>query len=269
LKLKFLDRIAFFLGAVFVAAVGVAVIVISFQFSGIDLIDKDAAIFSLQRILLMVIGLISLGYGAFLLALPHKFTRSKRGFVSQKTENGELRIAIKAIEHLVQRCIDMHNEIKVVSMDINNNHDGVRVELRISLANNISIPLAVASLQKQIKQYLLASSGIDVREVGVSVETASSNVGESPYLVEDTITQPNGAAPPPNTENKKKKPLHQRIFSKEDQSAVMPLATEDAEPMPLSQTTPTVTYDSVEALSDKTVDDTLLPDNNGAGKANE
>jgi hypothetical protein len=266
LKLRFLDRILFFLGAVFVAALGVAVIVISFQFSEIGLTNKNAPIFSLQRILLMALGLLSLGFGAFLLSLPHKLSQSKRGFVAQKTENGELRISIKAIEHLVQRCIDMHNEIKVVSMDINNNHDGVRIELRISLANNISIPLAVASLQKQIKQYLLASSGIDVREVAVSVETASNNVGESPYLVETAIPAASGSIVPDTAEKMKKRPLHQRIFGKEDQSAVMPPATEDnALPAPVSSARQN---DKADAPDAQGTDDLLPPGNTGTGDGN-
>jgi len=269
LKLRFLDRVAYFLGSVFIAVVGISIIVLSFQFSEIDLINKDTGVFSLQRILLMAVGLVSLGFGVYLLTLPRKFARSKRGFVAQRTENGELRIAIKAIEHLVQRCIDMHNEIKVVSMDISNNHDGVRIELRISLANNISIPLAVASLQKQIKQYLLASSGIDIREVAVSVETASSNVGESPYLVEDTINQPNGAAIHETPENKKKRPLHQRIFGKEEQAAAMPLAAGDN----VASATLQVSSSDSDALSAMLnaacVEDTPEPEKNRVGDGNE
>ena len=139
----------------------------------------------------------------------------------QQTDNGELRIAVKAIENLVQKCIDMHEEIHVVSMKIRNCRDGVRVDLCISLANNIAIPLAVASLQKQIKQYLAASSGIEVKEVRVSVETAQAGVGDSPYLVSSESAH---AAPEkqPEPKEKPKLPLHQRIFGRGDQVVTVP-----------------------------------------------
>ena len=165
-----------------------------------------------------------LGWSALALALGvYAFTRSLRGrktksaFVVQETENGELRISIKAMENLVQKCVDMHDELHVVSTQIENTREGVEVSLRISLANNVSIPLAVTSLQKQIKQYIVACSGVDVREVHVSVETASGGVDDSPYLVPEIIQAP------PKIETEERQSLHQRIFGKEEQPAQVPV----------------------------------------------
>ena len=165
-------------------------------------------------------GLLSVLLSIFLFLLPRRLFTHRRDFVVQKTENGELRIAVKAIESLVQKCVDMHEEARMVRMRVHTTGSGVVISLCISLANNISIPLAVASLQKQIKQYLLASSGIDVREVRVTVETALDMADHSPYMVpaEEAEKQPL------EQKEKKKRPTHQRLFSRPDEPAVMPAA---------------------------------------------
>ena len=130
----------------------------------------------------------------------------------------------------MQKCVDMHEEIKLRNMRIYNNRRGVAVDLYISLANNISIPLAVQSLQKQIKQYLLASSGIDVQDVRVSVETTKSAAGDSPYLVTNETK-----AVEKQPEPEKKRAAHQRIFSHSEQAATLPEAPK-AEEAPAQET---------------------------------
>lgn len=222
MKLKFRDKLLLFLCSLIVLAVGAGLIVLGFQFSSVTLSAKNEGFFTWPRMLVMAAGLLAVLVSVYLFTLPRKLRYDKRSFVVQQTDNGELRIAIKAIENLVQKCIDMHEEIHVVSMQIANGREGVTIDLCISLANNISIPLAVASLQKQIKQYLAVSSGIDVREVRVSVETADDGgVGESPYLVESQMPVRQESAKP---QKDKKKTLHQRVFEREDEPAIVPAA---------------------------------------------
>ncbi len=135
----------------------------------------------------------ALGVGALLTLLGmHSisilFRRNrKKGFVVQKTEHGDLSISIHAMENLVQKCIDKHQELTVVSNRIANTRDGVIVDLRIGLANGVSIPLVVSTLQKQIKQYITSCSGIDVKEVKVEVETANIKAENCPYALPDAL----------------------------------------------------------------------------------
>ncbi len=230
MKINVWDRILLVLGAALVLLAGVGIVVLGCQLAPFEISADGEAFFTGRRILILLVGILVVAFGGYLAFLPRKFRYNKHDFVVQKTDNGELRIAVKAIENLVQKCIDMHEEVSVVSMKIHNGREGVTVDLNISLANNISIPLAVASLQKQIKQYLVASSGIDVREVCVSVETANSGVGgNSPYLVKAEVNGEKEAAP---VKPKEKTPLHQRIFGKTDQ---LPELLQDETPAPIPE----------------------------------
>lgn len=221
MKLKLMDRVMLLASAAVALLSGLAVIVFSLQTSVAFFAAEDGGYFTLRRIIFLLMGILLFLVGCYLAGLPFRMRYSRRGFIIQQTDNGELRIAIKAIDSLVKKCVDMHEEMRLISMDITNARGGVTIDLGISLANNISIPLAVASLQRQIKQYLLASSGIDVCDVRVLVETADSGVGESPYLVNNEIasTTPASEEAP---KGKGKIPLHRRIFSKPEQPAAMP-----------------------------------------------
>lgn len=177
--------------------------------------------------------------GAYDVGMLFRRSKGKRGFVMQKTENGELSISIRAIETLVQQCVDKHEELRVTSTTLDNSRDGLIIRLKIDLASGVNIPLAVSALQKQIKQYITACSGVDVREVRVQVETAASKVDHSPYAVPDLMQNP---GPLPKDEpmkvevpetaaekgRKEKKPLHQRLFGREEQPAIVPAPPEAA-----------------------------------------
>lgn len=226
MKVKIWNKLLLVLGAVLVLLIGAGVIFA---------VSTDAVVYSVTKIAgktvkgawvnyaLLGCGVYLVVYSLYAMLFPRKMRYNKHGFVVQKTENGDLRISVKAIESLVKRCMDMHEEINLEKMRILSGKKGVAVELRISLANNISIPLAVASLQKQIKQYLLASSGIEVSRVSVTVETTAGGAKKgSPYMVAETPAQTVAAAVPVQEaaeEPKEKKPMHQRIFASKNEEA--------------------------------------------------
>ncbi|MBR6185245.1 MAG: alkaline shock response membrane anchor protein AmaP [Clostridia bacterium] len=214
MKIKFRDRLILFLGAVLTALSGVVLFVAGLQIQGII---AEMALWA--RVVCILFGLLLIAFGGYLLFLPRTVNAAKKDFVVQKTENGELRIAVKAIENLVQKCIDLHEEITVRSMKILNSREGVIVDLFVSLANNISIPMAIASLQKQIKQYLVASSGIEVKEVRVSVESTQDEPAIE-QIAEEEEKEEEAALP----QAEEKPPLHQRLFGRQNQPAIMPQA---------------------------------------------
>lgn len=201
------------------------------------------AVFIGAAVILMLLGAYDVG-------ILFRRGKGKRGFVMQKTENGELSISIRAIETLVQQCVDKHEELHVTSTALDNSRDGLIIRLKIDLASGVNIPLAVSALQKQIKQYITACSGVDVREVRVQVETAASKVDHSPYAVPDLLQNP---GPLPKDEplkvevpetaaeksHKEKKPLHQRLFGREEQPAIVPAPPQaGAEPESVAEDKP-------------------------------
>lgn len=165
----------------------------------------------------------------------HLATRrpKRQGFVMQSTDAGELSISIRAIEDLVSKCVEKHEELHVSSTSLENTRNGLVISLRVSLATGVNIPLAVSALQKQIRQYVTACSGVDVYEVKVQVDTTSTKAKASIYAVPDMLetttslaleepAEVEAPAPQPEAKETEEKCLHQRLFGEEEQPAIVP-----------------------------------------------
>ncbi|MCH5286263.1 MAG: alkaline shock response membrane anchor protein AmaP [Christensenellaceae bacterium] len=178
--------------------------------------------------------------GIYEISLLFRRRKGKRGFVTQRSENGEIAISVKSIESLVTRCAQKHGEITVQSVAVEEARDGLIIRLRAMLASGMNIPLAVGTLQKQIKQYITACTGVDVREVRVKVDSTDKAAENSPYAVSDDsaalpVEQPEPAPMPaeavapveipaeePVPEEHEERLTHQRLFSTVEEPNLVP-----------------------------------------------
>ena len=107
----------------------------------------------------------------FAMILPSRKKRSSN-YAIQRNENGMVRISLKALETLVNKCLNQHAELKVVTSSLYSDEESIRV--------------AISALQKQIKKYLEACSGVMVQEVRVFVDStipADEKTEASPYAI--------------------------------------------------------------------------------------
>lgn len=133
--------------------------------------------------------LVLIGLRLFAILFPPKKKRSS-SFAYQQNENGMVRISVKALEALVQRCLNQHPELKVVSSSLFSDEESVSVDAHITLQSDISMPLAISALQKQIKRYLEACSGVVVQEVRIFVDgtmPADADTAQSPYAIPASV----------------------------------------------------------------------------------
>ena len=126
----------------------------------------------------------------FAMILPSRKKRSSN-YAIQRNENGMVRISLKALETLVNKCLNQHAELKVVTSSLYSDEESIRVDVHISLQSDISMPLAISALQKQIKKYLEACSGVMVQEVRVFVDStipADEKTEASPYAIPTALS---------------------------------------------------------------------------------
>ena len=242
MKIRIRDRLLVMLAGLLLMAAAVAVIIVAYfknewattalAFIQVRDLPHMAATIG-GAILLLLLGLY-----CFLMLFRH---RKRKDFVLQETEAGEMSISIKAIEGLVQKCIDTHEELRVTSMKLDNSRKGLNVDLRLGTSSDMSIPLAVGSLQKQIKQYVNECSGIAINDVRVQVDTTAAKVKDSVYTVRSAAKE---AAEPVTVEvpaieeaaeetEEKKRPLHQRLFGRKDQPEIVPMPPKAEETAPV------------------------------------
>ena len=165
MKLRISDRI-------FVAISGILLLsscagIVAQMFFNVDLIGLASRIFNsdtLQsRLILIGAALILLLLGLYCLLVMFRHRSRKDRFVLQKNEGGEIAISIKALENMVQKCLDQHEELKIQNIYLENRKDGLLIRLRGISAGGVSIPLTVEALQKQVRQYVTACSGVEIK----------------------------------------------------------------------------------------------------------
>jgi len=230
MKMKICDRIALRLGGIITLLTGVLSLVSAYVL--IKCCTYEHKLITLLPYVLMGLGAFCCIDGIFDIMLPRRYHRRRSAFITQTTEHGELRIAVSAIENLVLRCVETHREVKVLSIHISNHRGAVNVDLHVAMSSNISIPHTVDQMQMQIKRYLMASSGIDLRGVSVSVERAE---GSEAMAAEGLAVAETAAVAAVHAETEEVS-MHQRVFGRDTSKSVAEQVTEaevivpDAEP---------------------------------------
>lgn len=255
MRLKVWDRIFSAFSGLLILVIGVGLFVFGagiFPFR-LDLSFLDQPFVFWQRAVMVVaaIALCLLGLRGFSMMFR---SNKERGFIMQHTEYGDLSISMTAMENMVKKCVDTHDELKVNATRIHHARDGVVITIRIALASGVNIPIAVSALQKQIKQYITSCSGVDVKEVRVMVETNNSLAPYTGAKVQNSLmadvdaatkagvvvdslheaAQNAMTAEPSVKAPVTKAPLHQRLFRREEKPQIVP----EAPVMPEAPATP-------------------------------
>ena len=186
MRIRILDRILVAVaGIILIAACAGLVAQVFFQ---VDVVGYAAGMLAksstLAKVIFGVLAALLLVLGVYCLMLLFRHRGRKEKYILQKTESGELEISLKAMENMVQKCLDQHPELKSEKLYLANQRDGLMVRIQGVVASGISIPLTVDTLQKQIKQYVTACSGVEVRNVQVHIVSSGEELEGAPFAVE-------------------------------------------------------------------------------------
>ena len=112
-----------------------------------------------------------------MLLSPFKKEKDIENYLIRKTESGELRISQRAVENIVQKCVQLQEGLSLSSIETAFKRDEVEVSLCITVSENVSIPEIVDNLQKNLLAQLKTSVGIENAKLIVSVsETVNDAV---------------------------------------------------------------------------------------------
>ena len=184
MKIRILDRILVALAGLLMLA-GCAAAAAQLFF-GKDVIGYASRLLDNEQIriwlIIALVLLVILGIYCLLILFRHKGQKDK--FIMQKTENGELAISLRAMETMVLKCLEPHKELNVQSVRLENQKGGLLIRIRGTVAGGVSIPLTVDALQQQIKQYVTACSGVEVKDIRVQIESSGPDAKDALFAIE-------------------------------------------------------------------------------------
>ncbi|MBO7663604.1 MAG: alkaline shock response membrane anchor protein AmaP [Clostridia bacterium] len=186
MKIRVWDRILIALaGLILIAGCGLVIAQVFFQVDTAGLIGSwlnNSSTAARVLVIIAALALLALGIFCLLMIFRHK-NRDER-FVQQKTESGSLEISITALEALVRKCLEQHPELDTQKLTLESRREGLLITITGNLAGGISMPLTVDLIQRQIKQYVTACSGVAVRDILMQIEASGEPSKDSPFAVE-------------------------------------------------------------------------------------
>ncbi len=192
MKLRVADRILVAMAGLLLLACCAGIV--AQMFFGVDLVAFAGKVFSSEslkiRAALLAISVFLFILGLYCLFVLFRHRRRKDKFILQKNEDGELAISLKALENMVNKCLAQHREIHVESLQMENQKDGLLIHLRGNVAGGISIPLTVEALQRQIKQYVTACSGVEVKGIRVQIEASGKDAENATFVIDGPAPKP-------------------------------------------------------------------------------
>lgn len=193
MKIKIKDRILAALLAILLLAGAAAIVAQTFFAVPItDTVKKLTAkneTFA-TKILPGVIAAVLLLLAVCCLTVLFRHKKKNDRFIRQVTEGGELQIGLDALSNLVNRCLEQHPEITPEKVSLDNERNSLTVNIAGNVSGGISIPLTVSQLQKQIKQYVTACSGVEVKNVRVTIRNTGADAKDAPFAIESPALVP-------------------------------------------------------------------------------
>ena len=184
MKIRILDRILVALcGLLVLACVTAAAAQLLFGKDVADWAGRLLARPDLKIWFIIVLALLAAA-GVYCVLMLFRHRGHKDKFIMQKTENGELAISLKALESMVQKCLEPHKELTMQGVRLENQKGGLLIRIRGTVAGGVSIPLTVDALQQQIKQYVTACSGVEVKDIRVQIESSGPDAKDALFAIE-------------------------------------------------------------------------------------
>ena len=229
MRIKFMDRFWAAVSGAVILFLGICLFVFGsgiFPFTmDLSVLEKSLSLWARLGVVAAALALCALGIHGLSLLL---YSRKEKGFIMQQTELGNMSISMQAMENMIKRCVDTHEDLKITRSSIRRVRDGVVVDVRVSMADGMNIPLAINSLQKQIKHYITSCSGVDVRAVRVMVETNAHQQPKHAELMSpeqvglEAMASAQAAQESDAADQAEKEPMHQRIFKTEEKEQFVP-----------------------------------------------
>lgn len=223
MKIRILDRILVALAGLIMLAAGAALA--AQLFFGKDVAGRVAQWLTDEhvRVYIIIAGILIFLLGVYCVMLLFRHRGKNGRFIMQRTESGELAISLKALESMVQKCLETHKELSAQTIELENDKGSLVVRICGSVAGGISIPLTVETLQQQIKQYVTACSGVEVKDIRVEIESSGPDATDAPFAIEAPAAKalPKGAEEEPLAEAEQN--------AAEQQESAMPEQAETAQ----------------------------------------
>lgn len=181
MKMKWFDRVL--LALVLIAFIGAAVFMIGVTVSVFDVAFADFSSMMLQGDMVTMVIVAAVCVLMILIAIrvmyasvSHKDrTPMPTTVLLKTTDNGSIRIALTAVDTMVQRSVRSSAAVRDVNSRVMvTEHDAIAIQLRVTFAPDTVLADATAQIQNEVREYVQTHAGVPVQEVQIFVDAVGT-----------------------------------------------------------------------------------------------
>jgi len=123
-----------------------------------------------NQIILGLVGVLLFFLAIYLICQKAKTDKGNLSVV-QKTSFGEIKIYTGSIKRLILKVVKEMGEISETMPDVNVlKSGGINIDLHLSVKQDVNIPELSEKIQRNLKEYLLKTSGIETKEIKIHID---------------------------------------------------------------------------------------------------
>ena len=180
MKLKWFDRLL--LTLVLLIFIGVSIFVIGIGFGPLrSVVENFYALMTnglfINSLILVVVGivLVLIALRVIVALCARKAPAAPTTVLLKTTDSGSIRIAISAVDSMVQRAARNAPSVRdVTSRVITTANEELAIQLRITFAPDTELASATVKVQEEVRDYVQKHTGVPVQEVQVYVQAVGN-----------------------------------------------------------------------------------------------
>lgn len=185
MKLKVFDRILLAILLIVAILTSVVLFAMALNIVTLDMATAFISLFYLNKHNALILA----GSGVILFLIALKLLFAGRGerkpelpasALIRQSDIGGTFISLQAIDSMVQKFCASQQRIRESSTSVRAAEGGVTIGVRLSVLPETDIVTLTQDLQKSLKEHVETLTGIQVREVGILVESATASPAGAP-----------------------------------------------------------------------------------------
>jgi len=98
----------------------------------------------------------------------------KKQIIVQEGALGKVRVAIPAIENLVEKTVAQNSGVREIKAQVTTVPQGIGIKMRATVTPDIQIPEISKVIQEKVKEKVLEITGITVQEVSILISSIAA-----------------------------------------------------------------------------------------------
>lgn len=201
MNLRWYDRILVALSGLILIALGVFIVLAA---SGVIALPEALALDTWLgdgwqwMPIVFLAGVVLVIWGIWLLIRPFRRGREAGGryYVLKDEADGNVKISVHAIDHLVRKRLDLYSQITSARVKIGGREDAMHITLHLAVDAEVQIPALIEELREDIRNSLQHSAGVTVQTVQVYIDATKDEKNEDIKRLQEKNPPAESEAPP-------------------------------------------------------------------------